>query len=74
MPMAVHVGKLIQAEMERQERGPSWLAKHLYCNRQNVYDIFKRESCDTALLVRVSKVLKYDFFAHLSEEVKEMGR
>lgn len=67
--MAVHIGKLIKAEMERQERGPSWLAKHLHCNRQNVYDIFTRESCDTALLLKISNILKCDFFQTLSKEV-----
>lgn len=73
MPMAVHIGKLIKAEMERQERGPSWLAKHLHCNRQNVYDIFTRESCDTALLAKISVELKHDFFKDLSGDTFGKG-
>lgn len=59
--------------MDRQERGPSWLANHLHCNRQNVYDIFKRESCDTELLAKISKELKHDFFKDLSKDVFDKG-
>lgn len=62
----VHVGRLIKAEMERQERTPSWLARHIGCDRTNVYRIYDRQSIDTELLLRISRVLHYDFFAKIS--------
>lgn len=61
--MAVHIGKEIKAELRRQERGVSWLADKLHCDRTNVYDIFKREGIDTRLLERISIILNRNFFA-----------
>lgn len=58
----VHIGKLIKNELQRQGRSVSWFAEQLYCDRTNVYDIFKRQSIDTELLVRISLILKYNFF------------
>ena len=61
--MAVHIGKEIKAELLRQERGVSWLAEKLHCDRTNVYDIFKREGIDTRLLERISIILNRNFFS-----------
>lgn len=58
----VHIGEAIKSELLRQERSISWLARKLYCDRSNVYDIFKRRSIDTDLLLRISLVLKRNFF------------
>ena len=49
--------------MLRQERGVSWLAEKLHCDRTNVYDIFKREGIDTRLLERISIILNRNFFS-----------
>ena len=46
----INIGKLIEMELHRQERSASWFAKKLYCDRTNVYSIFKRHSIDTDLL------------------------
>lgn len=43
------------------------------CNRQNVYDIFRRESIDTSLLSRISAALGHDFFKDLSDDIKGTG-
>ena len=58
----LHIGNLIKEELLKQERTISWFARKLYCDRSNVYDIFKRESIDTELLMRISLILDYDFF------------
>ena len=61
--MAIHIGKEIQSEMQRQDRGASWVAGKLHCVRTNGYDIFKREGIDTRLLERISIILKHNFFS-----------
>lgn len=61
--MAIHIGKEIKAELHRQERGVSWLAEKLHCDRTNVYNIFKRQGIDTCLLERISVILNRNFFA-----------
>ncbi len=60
----IHIGNLIKEELQNQERSISWFARKLYCDRSNVYDIFKRESIDTELLLRISLILKRDFFQY----------
>ena len=66
--MPIHIGKEIKAELERQERGVTWLADKLHCDRTNVYNIFKREGIDTRLLERISVILHRNFFALYCQE------
>lgn len=64
----VHIGKLIEEELRSQGRSVSWFAGKLYCDRTNVYSIFRRKSIDTDLLIRISRILDYNFFnCYLSE-------
>nr|WP_235328167.1 XRE family transcriptional regulator [uncultured Bacteroides sp.] len=66
----VHIGHLIEEELRKQERSVTWFANKLYCDRTNVYSIFKRESIDTALLLRISNILKHNFFYYYTKELK----
>lgn len=66
-----HIGSLIEAELRRDGHSIVWFAKQLCCNRQNVYSIFKRESIDTQLLNRISKILNHDFFKDCSEALDD---
>lgn len=66
----IHIGEIIEHVFYEQGRSPSWLAEQLHCDRTNVYNIFKRESIDTALLVRISNILQHDFFRYYIEEIK----
>ena len=67
----VHIGQIIETELRRQERSVSWFARKLYCDRSNVYDIFRRENIDANLLYRISVVLEHDFFFYYSQQLKE---
>lgn len=58
----LHIGQRIKEELERQERTVSWFARKLYCDRSNVYKLFKRSAIDTELLLRISVILNHDFF------------
>ena len=62
------IGKLIEEELHRQERSVTWFANKLYCDRTNTYKIFKRQSIDTELLLRISQVLHVNFFEYYSRE------
>ena len=66
----IHIGKLIEEELHRQERSVTWFAKKLCCDRTNVYNIFRRNSIDTELLSHISSILKYDFFSLYSTQLK----
>lgn len=65
----IHIGQLIERQIHEQGRSVTWFAKKLYCDRTNVYSIFKRASIDTDLLIRISKILNYNFFDCFTEEV-----
>jgi len=67
----IHIGKLIEEELRKQERTPTWFAKKLCCERTNVYSIFKRQSIDTELLIRISRILHYNFFQHYHHEIEK---
>lgn len=58
----MHIGKLIQEELLRQERTPAWLARKINCERTNIYYIFSQKSINTDLLRRISSALHRDFF------------
>lgn len=67
----IHIGALIKQELQRQERSVTWFANKLCCERTNIYSIFKRESIDTALLLRISSILHHNFFVYYNEELEK---
>lgn len=61
-----HIGDLIKEEVDRQGLSASEFGKKIYCERGNVYKIYKRKSIDTALLGIISNALNHDFFADIA--------
>lgn len=57
----IHIGSLIKEKMQERGLSVSDLAYALHYERTNIYKIFKRNSIDVDLLIRISKVLDYDF-------------
>lgn len=66
----MHIGRLIKEQMEAQGKTTSWLARELSYCRTNVYKIYDKKSIDTDLLLRISSLLKYDFFELYSEKIR----
>lgn len=66
----VHIGELIKREFDKLPRSctVTWFARHLHCDRTNIYDIFSRQSIDTALLMRISCTLNHNFFDDYSRQ------
>jgi len=71
-PRPVVIGRIIEAELRRQERTVTWLSRKIHCDRRNVYDIFSRSFIDTDLLYRISVALKTDFFKYYSEALSSV--
>ncbi|MBP5770649.1 MAG: XRE family transcriptional regulator [Bacteroidaceae bacterium] len=67
----LHIGQQIKEELRRQERTVCWFARKLCCNRQNVYDIFKRTNIDAELLLRISLVLERNFFEEYTTQYQQ---
>lgn len=63
----MHLGKKIQEEVHRQGMSVTEFAKRINRTRTVAYDIFKRDSIDTDLLLQIGKVLQVDFFASIKK-------
>jgi cell shape-determining protein MreC len=66
--MAIHIGKKIKEEFYRQGHSVSLFAQKINRSRNVIYNIFERESIDTAMLNKIGLILRFDFFALYSEQ------
>jgi transcriptional regulator with XRE-family HTH domain len=66
--MAINIGFKIKEIAESKNLSQEDLGKLINKTKQNVGDIYKRESVDTELLLKLCEVLKFDFFDLLYEE------
>ena len=62
-----HLGKMIKAELTRQGRSITWLAKQIDCTRENLYQLFRSPWLHTYTFYKISKALDYDFFKSCSD-------
>lgn len=67
----LHIGNVILKELERQGRGAAWLAKSIYCEKSNIYKLFKRESIGLDQLMRISEVMEHDFLRDCYEDQQD---
>jgi len=65
----VQIGQLIKEQFLQSELSIEKFASAIGCNRDNVYDIFRRERINTDQLLKISKILKFDFFKTYSEQI-----
>lgn len=68
-----HIGRMVKEVLDNHPKSHTvnWLAKELNCCRENVYDIFRRPNIDMELLRRLSVILKHDFFADISTDLRD---
>lgn len=64
----VHVGEMIQGELRRQGRTVNWLAAQIYCEKSNIYKLFRRKSIDLEQLMKISMALGHNFLRDCFEE------
>lgn len=66
----VHIGELIKQTLKQRRKSVVWFAGELSCSRTNVYKIFSKQSIDTYDLMRISRILDYNFFEIYCKELK----
>ena len=74
--MVFHVGHKIREIADRKGMQISELGRRINTARQNVYKILNKKTMDTGMLLKISKVLEYDFFQHytpLKEENQKLN-
>lgn len=62
------IGELIEDKVRRKQIPITDFAKMICCQRNNVYNIFKRSKMDIAQLKQISNVLGHNFFRDLAED------
>lgn len=65
----ISIGKIIEEELRNQERSVVWFASKLDCNRTNIYKIFRRNSIDAELLLKISNVPHVNFFRFYTDRL-----
>lgn len=65
----IHVGDIIHAELKKQGRTVNWLAAQIYCEKSNIYKLFRRKSVDLEQLMKISEVLQHNFLRDCFEEI-----
>lgn len=68
----IHIGSIIEQRVRSGGHSITWLAGCLCCERTNIYSIFRRDSIDSDLLLRISQALNFDFFAVYSEHLRKI--
>ena len=66
----MHIGKKIRTVIRSQGRSVSWLAAQIPCDRSNIYNIYKRDTIDVKLLMRLSDILGHNFLQDLLDEME----
>lgn len=67
----VHIGKEIKRIVEERRLQVQSFALSIHKSRENVYNIFQRQSLDTDLLLTISKALDFDFFQYYRKNLPE---
>lgn len=73
----LHIGRKIKTVFKESGLKGKDFASRISRDRQVIYNIFKKQSIDTDLLFKISKVLDHNFFDYYSHElpiVKEPGK
>ncbi len=71
--MAIHIGEIIKELVKKSGISVTEFSEKINYSRRNTYQIFDKETIDTGLLVKISKVLKQNlFFNYITgEEIGE---
>lgn len=62
-----HIGHLIEAELKKQERTVTWLARKLNYSRQNIYHLLERQWIATDVLLKICDIMDYNFYKVYSD-------
>ena len=69
----MHIGKRIKEVLAEQGKTSLWLARQLSYNRTTMYKIYDKASLDTQILLRISRIMNYDFFQEFSKELASIN-
>jgi transcriptional regulator with XRE-family HTH domain len=68
----INIGKLILEELKKQGMSKSELARRSFISKQNLNNIFKRETINTMLLLQIGTALNHNFFRYYNSQYLEL--
>lgn len=69
----IHIGQCIKQRVEAQGVTTVWLAVKFGCHRTNLYKIYEKPTIDTGVLLRISRILGYNFFKLYENEYGDVA-
>jgi len=64
----IHIGSIIKQKLKESSLTIKEFADSINCERTTVYHIFKQKSIDIEKLIKISKVLNYDFISEIYQK------
>jgi len=62
------IGEMIAAEARKRDWSMEYFGSLIGCQRNNVYNIFRRNNIDIVLLKRISEILEHNYFEDLAKD------
>ena len=69
--MSFSLGKLIEEKFRESRLTKTKFAELIHTSRSHLYTIFTRDDINTDQLIRISQVLKYNFFQHFADQFNQ---
>ena len=70
----IHIGRAVRHHLERQGTSIAWLARQVECDQSNLCKHLQHPHVYPELLLKISLVLKIDFFALYSDFISKQGK
>lgn len=67
----IHIGDSIRKVLAEKDKSVSWLAQNIPCDRSNLYRMLRKQNFDLYTLLRISKLLEYNFLDDCSKSIQE---
>lgn len=67
--MEIHIGENIRQRAKELRIGPTELAQMINTSRSNIYWLYKRKHIDGEMLLKLSRVLKVNFFKTYRDDI-----
>jgi hypothetical protein len=69
----IHIGSLIEKKIKEKGKLKKWVAAEMGMSRDNLNDIFKKQSINSEQLTNFCRVIGHDFFKDLAETTGQVN-
>ena len=70
----MEIDAIIKAKLRENNHSVVWLAEQMECSRTNIYKMFNKHAINTSELLKISRILEFDFFRLYSDYLSKLQR